>query len=141
MNISETFWNIFINVWVLTRQPSEVLWEVLIFSRPPPLGGSFSKDPLYPLGLQDFENIKQFLGISLNQVAKMLDCWMAKICFYKFYQSTVVRGWEKNYLLMFENYTIFVLMKSSNISKNQGTGHFAKIIHFRCENSKIKFVV
>ena len=73
MNISETFWNIFINVWVLTRQPSEVLWEVLIFSRPPPLGGSFSTDPLYPLGLQDFENIKQFLGISLNQVAKMLD--------------------------------------------------------------------
>ena len=73
MNISETFWNIFINVWVLTRQPSEVLWEVLIFSRPPPLGGSFSKDPLYPLGIQDFENIKQFLGISLNQVAKMLD--------------------------------------------------------------------
>ena len=47
----------------------------------------------------------------------------------------------KNYLLMFENYRIFVLMKSSNISKNQGTGHFAKIIHFRCENSKIKFVV
>ena len=54
---------------------------------------------------------------------------------------TVVRGWEKNYLLMFENYRIFVLMKSSNISKNQGTGHFAKIIHFRWENSKIKFVV
>ena len=73
MNISETFWNIFINVWVLTRQPSEVLWEALIFSCPPPLGGSFSTDPLYPLGLQDFENIKQFLGISLNQVAKMLD--------------------------------------------------------------------